>query len=180
MISNETARINNDKMILDLMFQVLLSKMRFWKSNCFPKIHIFSNILTQKALALHYEPSVFVIAAPFMQHFKLSSRSRPCHSVMCCRGKSSGCVNVFMNAWFCESVYLALSSCCLITGNPSCECVCVFVCLCKAEARRGTEAKLGPSQASAQRAETKKPPAVLSLSLSLSLSISLFSTGIWK
>ena len=174
------------------MFQVQLSKMMFLKSNYSLKIHIFNNILTWGALAAHYELSVFVIAAPFMQHFKLSSRSPPCHSVMCCREESSGCVNVFMNAWFCESVYLALSSCCLITGNPSCECVCVFVCLCKAEARRGTEAKLGPSQASAQGAETKKPPAVLSLSLSLSLSLclsfslslpfnlSLSSTGIWK
>lgn len=45
----------------------------------------------------------------------------------------------------------------------------VFVCLCKAEARRSTEAKLGPSQASAQRAETKKPPAGLALLLSHSL-----------
>lgn len=36
-----------------------------------------------------------------------------------------------MNAWFCESVYLACSLCCLITGNPSCEHVCVcVVCIC--------------------------------------------------
>lgn len=169
--------INNEKIIPHSAFQIGCFKKNQFH---FRKIYIFSKYLTEKAGAAHYKP-VFVSAAAFYA-VKPSSRSSPCHSVTCCWKKSLGCVNVFMNAWFGESVYLALSSCCLITGNPSCECVCVYLSGCVklrlAGALRRNLAPVRPVRRG-QRPKSLQP-CFLFLSLPLSLSVFLSSTGIWK